>query len=159
MGKGVPASIRAVLRPRNTVVIDSKSKGQHRYAVRCRNGYIKGKDGKLRPVCGKIIGHIINMTFVPVPDKPDKDELQDAAEVTVRRPRGRPKAQNLGEMEQTGPKRPRGSPRIHPKKEEPAVKRGRGRPRKHPLPEAAPAAVQEPARSTLPLESKPAEQD
>lgn len=37
---GVPESIRSVSRPKNTVVIDTGSKGIHRYVVRERNGTI-----------------------------------------------------------------------------------------------------------------------
>lgn len=68
----VPAEIRAVPRPRNTVVDDSGRDGPKRYAVRERSytKYVAG--GNPQPHNGKVIGHIIDMKYVPVNDAPVK---------------------------------------------------------------------------------------
>ncbi len=65
----VPPEIRAVPRPKNTVVVDSGRDGPKRYSVRERRGvkYIKG--GNPQPCNGRVIGHIINMQFVPLKEK------------------------------------------------------------------------------------------
>ena len=62
----VPADIRAVPRPKNTIVDDSGRDGPKRYAVRERAStkYVAG--GNPQPRNGKVIGHIINFEFVPV---------------------------------------------------------------------------------------------
>jgi len=62
----VPAEIRAVKRPVNTIVDDSGRDGLKRYAVRQRSAskYIPG--GNPQPRNGKVIGHIIGCKFVPV---------------------------------------------------------------------------------------------
>ena len=62
----VPADIRAVQRPKNTIVDDSGREGPKRYAVRERASikYVAG--GNPQPRNGKVIGHIINHEFVPV---------------------------------------------------------------------------------------------
>ena len=62
----VPAEIRAVPRPVNTVVDDSGRDGPKRYAVRERasSKYVPG--GNPQPRNGKVIGHIIDFKFVPV---------------------------------------------------------------------------------------------
>ena len=59
----VPEEVRRVPRPRNTVVLDTGSKGPTRYAVRARakSVYIKGHNPP--PCNGKTVGHIINMKF------------------------------------------------------------------------------------------------
>ena len=62
----VPESIRAVPRPRNTVVVDSGHEGDRRYAVRERSGVKYGPGGRSRPINGRVIGHICNDVFVPV---------------------------------------------------------------------------------------------
>ena len=61
----VPAEIRAVPRPKNTVVEDSGRNGPKRYAVRERKTekYIRG--GNPQPRNGKVIGHIIDFKYVP----------------------------------------------------------------------------------------------
>ena len=66
----VPAEIRAVPRPKNTVVSDTGRDGPKRYPVRERQGvkYVQG--GNPQPRNGKIIGHIINFKFVQKQDKP-----------------------------------------------------------------------------------------
>ena len=64
----VPADIRAVERPVNTIVEDSGHDGPKRYAVRQRSKiiYVAGKNPQ--PRNGKVIGHIIDHKFVPLPD-------------------------------------------------------------------------------------------
>lgn len=56
----VPAEIRVIERPKNTVVKKSGSM----WAVIERVGCVK-KNGKNQPVEGKVIGHIIDGKFVP----------------------------------------------------------------------------------------------
>jgi len=70
----VPAEIRAVPRPKNTVVDDSKRDGPKRYAVRERSysKYVAG--GNPQPHNGKVIGHIIDMKYVPLNDTVSKTE-------------------------------------------------------------------------------------
>lgn len=71
----VPADIRAVPRPVNTVVDDNGGDGPKRYAVRQRGSskYVPG--GNPQPRNGKVIGHIIDYKFVPIPEKgPGADE-------------------------------------------------------------------------------------
>ena len=65
----VPADIRAVPRPRNTIVDDSGRDGPKRYAVRERAStkYVAG--GNPQPRNGKVIGHIIDYAYVPVDAK------------------------------------------------------------------------------------------
>lgn len=62
----VPADIRAVPRPKNTVVEDNGRDGPKRYPVRERasSKYIPGENPQ--PRNGKVIGHIIGHQFVPV---------------------------------------------------------------------------------------------
>ncbi|MCR5339329.1 MAG: hypothetical protein K6E75_12315 [Lachnospiraceae bacterium] len=62
----VPADIRAVPRPKNTIVDDSGRDGPKRYAVRERAStkYVSG--GNPQPRNGKVVGHIINYEYVPV---------------------------------------------------------------------------------------------
>ena len=62
----VPADIRAVPRPKNTIVDDSGREGPKRYAVRERSStkYVAG--GNPQPRNGKVIGHIIDHEYVPV---------------------------------------------------------------------------------------------
>lgn len=62
----VPADIRAVPRPINTIVDDSGHDGPKRYAVRQRGTtkYVAG--GNPQPRNGKVIGHIIDHKFVPL---------------------------------------------------------------------------------------------
>lgn len=62
----VPADIRAVPRPVNTIVDDSGRDGPKRYAVRQRSSskYVPG--GNPQPHNGKVIGHIINYKYVPI---------------------------------------------------------------------------------------------
>lgn len=66
---GVPAEIRKVARPRNTVVDDSGRDGVNRYSVRERSGVKYVKNGNPQPGNGKVVGHIINFAFVPVVEK------------------------------------------------------------------------------------------
>ncbi len=62
----VPADIRAVPRPKNTIVDDSGREGPKRYAVRERSStkYVAG--GNPQPHNGKVIGHIIDHEYVPI---------------------------------------------------------------------------------------------
>ena len=62
----VPAEIRTVPRPQNTIVDDSGRDGPKRYAVRERSytKYVAG--GNPQPHNGKVIGHIIDMKYVPI---------------------------------------------------------------------------------------------
>ena len=62
---GVPQDIRAVPRPKNTVVIDTGGKGPLRYCVRERNKAVRTAKG-FQPRNGKVIGHIVDGAFVPV---------------------------------------------------------------------------------------------
>lgn len=61
----VPAEIRAVPRPKNTIVEDNGRDGPNRYAVRERSStkYVSGSNPQ--PHNGKVIGHIIDYKFVP----------------------------------------------------------------------------------------------
>ena len=70
----VPAEIRAVPRPKNTIVDDSGREGPKRYAVRERSytKYVAG--GNPQPHNGKVIGHIIDMKYVPIGDAPTKTD-------------------------------------------------------------------------------------
>lgn len=72
----VPKEIRAVPRPKNTIVDDSGKDGLKRYAVRQRSStkYVPG--GNPQPRNGKVIGHIIDNKYVPLQDK-NKAEGQD----------------------------------------------------------------------------------
>lgn len=65
----VPADIRAVKRPVNTIVDDNGRDGPKRYAVRERSGskYVPG--GNPQPRNGKVIGHIIDHVYVPLGEK------------------------------------------------------------------------------------------
>lgn len=66
----VPESVRNVKRPKNTVVIDNGRPGPHQYAVRIRayEKYVPG--GNPQPVNGKVIGHIVDGSFVPIREQP-----------------------------------------------------------------------------------------
>lgn len=61
----VPENIRSVSRPKNTVVVDTKTKGTKRYIVRERIGYKKSQGNYSGPRNGKIIGYIMKDKFVP----------------------------------------------------------------------------------------------
>lgn len=67
----VPAEIRAVPRPVNSIVDDSGHDGPKRYAVRQRSSskYVAG--GNPQPHNGRVIGHIIDYKFVPIDDDAD----------------------------------------------------------------------------------------
>ena len=68
---GVPAEIRAVPRPKNTVVVDSGRDTVNRYSVMERKGVKYIPKHNPQPQNGKVIGHIIDLTFVPIPIKQD----------------------------------------------------------------------------------------
>lgn len=63
---GVPEEIRRVERPRNTVVVENKTDGPRKYAVRERKGvkYVSGSNPQ--PINGNVIGYIIDGAFVPL---------------------------------------------------------------------------------------------
>lgn len=62
----IPQEIRSVARPRNTVVVQSGSKGAKLYAVRERSGFKYGPNGNPQPINGRVIGHIVNGQYVPL---------------------------------------------------------------------------------------------
>ena len=62
----VPVEIRAVSRPKNTVVCDSGRPGAKQYAVRERTGVTYVPGGNPQPHNGRVIGHIIGGKFVPI---------------------------------------------------------------------------------------------
>ena len=64
----VPADVRAVKRPSNTIVQDNGSNSIYRYSVRKRNGYKYGPKGNPQPINGPVIGHIIDLKYVPLAD-------------------------------------------------------------------------------------------
>jgi len=65
----VPAEIRAVPRPVNTIVDDSGKDSLKRYAVRQRSSskYVPG--GNPQPRNGKVVGHIIDNKYVPLQEE------------------------------------------------------------------------------------------
>ncbi len=75
----VPAEIRAVPRPVNTIVDDNGHDGPKRYAVRQRSSskYVAG--GNPQPRNGKVIGHIIDYKYVPI----DASETEASKASTV----------------------------------------------------------------------------
>ena len=84
----VPADIRAVPRPVNTIVDDNGRDGPKRYAVRQRasSKYVPG--GNPQPRNGKVIGHIIDHKYVPVVEQnavvADPDMLSYGASALVK---------------------------------------------------------------------------
>ena len=62
----IPEEIRRVARPKNTVVVQSGSKGANLYAVRERAGFKYGPRGNPQPINGRIIGHIVDGRYVPL---------------------------------------------------------------------------------------------
>lgn len=64
----IPEEIRRVARPKNTVVVQSGSKGANLYAVRERAGFKYGPKGNPQPINGRIIGHIVDARYVPLHD-------------------------------------------------------------------------------------------
>ena len=65
----VPAEIRAVPRPKNTVVENNGRPGPKQYVVRERSGTKYVSNGNPQPHNGRVIGHIVDGVFVPVKDK------------------------------------------------------------------------------------------
>ena len=85
---GVPAEIRAVPRPKNTVVVDSGRDTVNRYAVMNRKGVKYIPNHNPQPQNGKVIGHIIDFTFVPIPIKQEYSgpfELQYGATALIKK--------------------------------------------------------------------------
>lgn len=66
----VPAEIRAVPRPKNTVVQDTGREGPKRYPVREREKVLYVRGGNPQPHNGKTVGHIVNGQFVPLHGRP-----------------------------------------------------------------------------------------
>ena len=62
----VPAEIRAVSRPKNTVVCNTGRPGPKQYPVRERTNVIYVPGGNPQPHNGRVIGHIIGSKFVPI---------------------------------------------------------------------------------------------
>ena len=74
----VPEEIRAVERPKNTIVeMKVNSRGDVRYIVRERNGSVYS-DGRSRPKNGAIVGFIIDGEYVerPVPGPLEPEEIR-----------------------------------------------------------------------------------
>ena len=69
----VPADIRAVERPKNTIVENTGRPGPKQYPVRERAGskYVPG--GNPQPHNGRVIGHIIDFRFVPLQQRASPD--------------------------------------------------------------------------------------
>ncbi len=70
---GVPAEVRAVKRPVNTIVEDRGTDTPLRYAVRERSFIKYSPEGKPQPHDGRVIGHIINLQYVPIVRKIEKE--------------------------------------------------------------------------------------
>ena len=66
----VPAEVRAVPRPVNTIVEDSGRDSAKRYSVRERSGTAYVSGGNPQPHNGKVIGYIIDGKFVPRQQRP-----------------------------------------------------------------------------------------
>lgn len=63
----VPASIRKVDRPKNTVVVDSPSGNNYPVRERSSTRYVPG--GNPQPINGKVIGHIVDGSYIPIQPK------------------------------------------------------------------------------------------
>ncbi len=86
---GVPADIRAVQRPKNTIVDDNGNDSVLRYAVRVRGKIKCVPGGNPQPSNGKVIGHIIDHKYVPLttttkPKQIFPDTLQYGASALVK---------------------------------------------------------------------------
>ncbi len=79
----IPAEIRAVERPKNTVVV-AYGRNKDKYAVRSRSG-CRNVGGRRIPIEGPVIGHIVDGEYVPLEDRPEPSEhdivLKDWANV------------------------------------------------------------------------------
>lgn len=83
----IPQEIRMVARPRNTIVVQSGTKGAKLYAVRERSGFKYGPNGNPQPINGRVIGHIVNGQYVPLITnvvKAEPDMLSYGASAFVR---------------------------------------------------------------------------
>lgn len=76
----IPADIRAVERPKNTVVY-AYGKNKDRYGVKQRIGCVR-KNGKSYPVNGPTIGHIVNGQFVPL--EPESLKSIHTCEISIK---------------------------------------------------------------------------
>lgn len=83
----VPTEIRAIERPKNTVVM-AYGKNKDRYAVKQRIG-CRYCNGRRIPITGPTIGHILDGKFIPIHEGPDSCssspdvELKDWGNVTL----------------------------------------------------------------------------
>ncbi len=73
----VPEEIRKVPRPTNTIVIDNKTEGPKRYAVRSRRCVKYKKNGNPQPLNGPTIGHIYEGKFIPLGENIHCDNNDD----------------------------------------------------------------------------------
>lgn len=60
---GVPENVRKITRPKNTIVYTIRDGV---YGVRERAGTNYAPGGKVRPINGKVVGHIIDNKFIPI---------------------------------------------------------------------------------------------
>ena len=65
----VPAEIRAVQRPKNTIVENTGRPGPKQYIVRERAGSRYIEHGNPQPHNGSVIGYILDGSFVPVQER------------------------------------------------------------------------------------------
>ena len=66
----VPEEIRKVSRPLNTVVVENKTEGVRKYAVRARKGLKRIPGKHSQPVNGPVIGYIFNGEYIPIDKVP-----------------------------------------------------------------------------------------
>jgi len=64
----VPADIRSVARPKNTIVDNNGKPGPNQYPVRERAGITYVAGGNPKPRNGRVIGHIVGHKYVPLND-------------------------------------------------------------------------------------------
>ncbi len=67
---GVPEEVRAVERPKNTVVLNTGRIGPKQYPVRERLGVTYIPNGNPQPRNGRVIGHIVGNKFIPKQPRP-----------------------------------------------------------------------------------------
>ena len=65
-----PEEIRKVSRPLNTVVVENKTEGVRKYAVRARKGLKRIPGKHSQPVNGPVIGYIFNGEYIPIDKVP-----------------------------------------------------------------------------------------
>lgn len=69
----IPKEIRDVPRPSNTVVVENRTEGPKRYAVRARLGTKYVPHGNPQPINGEVIGYIYGGKFHPRCDDPGNE--------------------------------------------------------------------------------------